>query len=872
MSLRKTTLLIILFTFLGLIAVLSTTLGKMVLNNFEEAEIQNVQISLQRAQAAVDGEFDFLERLARDWSKWDDTYEFVQDSNQEYIDDNLMDSTLTDLEINLMVFLDLTGQEVFGKAYDLGRDREVAVPEGLLSSILTQRADLFSAENKDPLKGFVSLNGQEDPLMVVIHPVLPTDGDRDAKGLFLVGRYLNDSELLSLGELVQLPMSIISMDEKNPAPDFQAAKQEILNGQDVFTLPLSQNQIGGFTVLNDIFGQPAYLLKIEQSRFLYNNGLKLRDFLFIALAIVGVIFAVMTMLFLEFMVFSRLTLLGKEVNVIRSGDDLARRVSVTRKDELSRLGLNINEMLAALEQAQENRWEIEHRFQILVESIHDLVFTVDFEGQKINLFGFTRKFFNLPAQISFADAKNLPFDQKNLNENREYFMRCLEGEHQVYEWVFDLEPHPVNYRFSLSPIMGRTGKVNGIVGVAHNITELKDLEIRLRRYVSDLLIINEASLLFLSQLDVADISTEICKLAVEKLDVDYAWVGEVSGDHKYVLPLTSYGIKTTEIGGVPLSAAQHKVLENNSADTKLLFTETPFFEEGQQAIYQVSLPLSTESGKYILVNLCGNKKENFSKSRLHIYETFLNLSGLAFRNENLFAQVVEGRKRMEILSQRLVEFQEEERRRIALELHDEIGQILTGLNLLLQLDISELPAQNQQQISDARGLVSDLIKRVRQMSLQLRPSMLDDLGLIPTLIWHFDNYQKQTQINVDFLHSGIEGQRYVSDVEITVYRVVQEALTNVARYAGVKEVQVQLWKEDDMLKLSICDEGKGFDAGSIAQNGKTLGLIGMQHRVNSISGDFSINSAPGKGTVLIVKIPINGKVERRGYGRIDSSG
>ena len=97
---------------------------------------------------------------------------------------------------------------------------------------------------------------------------------------------------------------------------------------------------------------PPICSRLKQSRFLYNSGLKLRDFLFIALAIVGVIFAVMTMLFLEFMVFSRLTLLSKEVNAIRSGDDLARRVTVTRQDELSKLGVNINEMLAAIKQAQ----------------------------------------------------------------------------------------------------------------------------------------------------------------------------------------------------------------------------------------------------------------------------------------------------------------------------------------------------------------------------------------------------------------------------------------------------------------------------------------------------------------------------------------
>ena len=129
--------------------------------------------------------------------------------------------------------------------------------------MLLKGANLFLEDNQEATRGFISLAEQQDPLIIVIHPILPTTGNGSSKGLFVVGRYLNSYELLNLGELVQLPISIISLDAKETTSDFLAAKQEILNGNDVFTLPLSQNQIGGFTVLDDVFGQPAYLLKIE---------------------------------------------------------------------------------------------------------------------------------------------------------------------------------------------------------------------------------------------------------------------------------------------------------------------------------------------------------------------------------------------------------------------------------------------------------------------------------------------------------------------------------------------------------------------------------------------------------------------------------
>ena len=166
-------------------------------------------------------------------------------------------------------------------------------------------------------------------------------------------------------------------------------------------------------------------------------------------------------------------------------------------------------------------------------------------------------------------------------------------------------------------------------------------------------------------------------------------------------------------------------------------------------------------------------------------------AAISITNASLFEQVRRGREHQKALSTRLVEIQETERRHIARELHDQIGQVLTGLQFMLESSKNQTGEAHVNKLSDAQETVSGLIEQIREMSLNLRPAMLDDIGLLPTLLWHFERYTKQTGIKVSFHHSGIT-QRLSPDVETAVYRIVQEALTNIARHAQVTEAFVQL--------------------------------------------------------------------------------
>jgi signal transduction histidine kinase len=208
------------------------------------------------------------------------------------------------------------------------------------------------------------------------------------------------------------------------------------------------------------------------------------------------------------------------------------------------------------------------------------------------------------------------------------------------------------------------------------------------------------------------------------------------------------------------------------------------------------------------------------------------------------------------LPQQLVAAQEAERRRIARELHDEVGQALTGLKFVLEA-VPQLPDQKVgTHLRAAQDTINDLMTRIHNLSLDLRPAMLDDLGLLPALLWHFERYTARTGVQVAFRHTGLE-RRLPPTVEIAAYRMVQEALTNVARHSGAREAVVRVWADKRTLCAQIEDRGQGFDPRGLGVAGVAGGLAGMRERAMLLKGDLTVESSPEGGTKLTAEFPLD---------------
>ena len=218
----------------------------------------------------------------------------------------------------------------------------------------------------------------------------------------------------------------------------------------------------------------------------------------------------------------------------------------------------------------------------------------------------------------------------------------------------------------------------------------------------------------------------------------------------------------------------------------------------------------------------------------------------------LEARVAEATAELRNLSRRLLTIQEEERRHLARELHDEVGQALTGLSLTLA---TARRGGDQAHLDHAVTISDELLERVRQLSLDLRPSILDDLGLLPALLSHIERYTLRTGVRVDMRHRGLD-RRYPPDVETAAYRVIQEALTNIARHAETDAATVRVIV-DDWLTVQIGDQGRGFDLDDSLLAGRSSGLTGMRERVTLLGGNISIESTPDEGTTVVAELPLH---------------
>ena len=223
-----------------------------------------------------------------------------------------------------------------------------------------------------------------------------------------------------------------------------------------------------------------------------------------------------------------------------------------------------------------------------------------------------------------------------------------------------------------------------------------------------------------------------------------------------------------------------------------------------------------------------------------------------------YQEISEARLELKQLSARLVHAQEEERRAISRELHDEVGQVMTG-TLLEMANLSKLVRAGdlegiQRQAEDIKKEIENSIGVVRNISLLLRPSMLDDLGLIPALQWQARELARRSGLRVKVVAEDVP-EDLPEEHKTCIYRVVQEALHNATRHAAGSMVRVEVHQQKGRIHLSIQDNGKGFDP----PDARGLGLVGMKERVNHLNGTFVVDSAPGRGTALRIVLPVDGK-------------
>jgi len=357
MPLRLKTLLIVGATMACLIGGLYAISRVIVLESFSQLEVEDVEQDVERALSALSDSIARLESTAGDWGAWDETWLFVQGANPEYVEDNLQDSTLSNLGLNVMVFVDTAGSVVHSKAVDLQAEQEMPTPQGLLDQIHTSTLLTYHEDTESRTSGVILL--PEGPMLVVSYPILTNEDEGPIAGALIIGRFLDSDEIDRLAEVTHLSITTYRLDDPALPPELEAASVSLSTERPILIQPLDGDTVAGYTTIEDITGTPVVLLRVETPRGIYQQGVSSNHYFMLSLAGVGIVLAALTLLLLERLVLSRLTRLSRGVEAVGASGDMSARVTIDGTDELSRLGKNINDMLSALQRsaAEQKRME-----------------------------------------------------------------------------------------------------------------------------------------------------------------------------------------------------------------------------------------------------------------------------------------------------------------------------------------------------------------------------------------------------------------------------------------------------------------------------------------------------------------------------------
>ncbi len=305
-----------------------------------------------------------LNRGAVDWAAWDDTYAFVEDENEAYRKSNLVDSTFTNQELNLIMLIHASGRVVFARSFDLTLESEAPVPPTIYEHLLPE-SPLFK-HRPDPessVTGILLL--PQGPMLIASRPILTSHYQGPVRGSLIMGRYLDDALVGKLAGYTQVSVALHRCDDPEIPPDVRSAMSSLTGGRTVLTRPLSEELIAGYSLINDIYGRPALLLRVDTPREVYLQGKAgLRYFVLIVMGVMLV--GCLIFIFLsEKVVLSRLARLRMDVGKIGSTGDLSFRVADTGNDEITDLAGAINNTLNVLEDSQNKLRESEALFKTL---------------------------------------------------------------------------------------------------------------------------------------------------------------------------------------------------------------------------------------------------------------------------------------------------------------------------------------------------------------------------------------------------------------------------------------------------------------------------------------------------------------------------
>ena len=553
------------------------------------------------------------------------------------------------------------------------------------------------------------------------------------------------------------------------------------------------------------------------------------------------------------------------------GEEFTADVLLTRMEQGGKVMLQATVRdITKRKRAESERERLLLFLDSIVENIPDMVFVKDAKSLEYVLFnraGAELLGYRRPDLIGKNDYDLFPKEEADFFTEKDRAVLHDKTRLDIPEEPIKTAQHGQRILHTKKiPLLDDKGEPAYLLGISEDITDRQHAEQMQRRHERETMTINNILRAINTHLDVKAAFPEVCAglqelarcaaVSLSLFDERQEWLSFAASNAPWALSAgPGTRLHVTELPAVT------DVLAGRPHIIRDLATELQFPIAGVNYAFGfrsvVNLPLCAGSNVIGLLNLFWREVDGCQSGEMGTLTQVANSVAIAVEKSRLFEEVSAGQERLALLSRRLMEVQETERRHLARELHDEIGQYLTGVILVLG-ELQRQPLNSASApLGEAHKLLDDLIVRVRDLSLDLRPAMLDDLGLLPALLWLFGRFSRQTNIEIDFQHSGLD-RRFPQDVETAAYRIVQEALTNVARHAGVSKAHVHASTNDRLLSVVIADEGKGFDADAVLAASATSGFSGMRERAVFAGGRLSVESGAGTGTRVRAEFKFTG--------------
>ncbi len=326
----------------------------LLLRSYTALEEQQTKRDVRRVLDYLDNELDTLNIKARDYAQWDDTYEFVANRNEDYIESNFPEDASTPLylKLNLLAIVNSANQLVFTQGADFNSETAVPLSQDFLTQFSAYLPLLNQTELNGSAQGIVTLS--ESPMLIASRPIVTSDAKGPVRGVVVMGRYLNQAEIERWQELTgSSNVAIEQFDAKQLPADFEVARQALTEEAiPIFVRPLNADKIAGYAIVKDLLGKPTLLLRVSEPRTIFAQGQASLDYLIVAILVTGAVCGAIALVLLEKSILSRLSYLDRSVKKIGTSGILSERISLSGKDELSDLANTLNATWEQLELSQ----------------------------------------------------------------------------------------------------------------------------------------------------------------------------------------------------------------------------------------------------------------------------------------------------------------------------------------------------------------------------------------------------------------------------------------------------------------------------------------------------------------------------------------